>query len=416
MDTAMVQDWVAQNLVMAFSLLVILCVILYLFTRNIVARGLITIAGRTANKVDDSLVKHLHPYRIAWLAPLGAIFALAYLAPAYALVLRRGALFLIMWITVVTINGLMDALNEIYEGRPGFNGVSIQSYLDIAKIMLVVVAVILSISLFSGESPVVLLTGLGALTAVLLLIFQDTILSLVASVQIAANDLIKEGDFIEVPSYGAEGEVVNISLHTIKVQNSDKTFTVIPTFKIVDVAYKNWRGMRESGGRRIQRSLLVDMNTVRFCDEELLVRLQKIDLIHDYLQERIAKIRAYQKEHADHYDSPLDGPQITNTEVFRIYIERYLRDRKDIHQEGMPFLVRTLAPTPSGLPIELYVFARTTQWEVYEGIQAEVFDHLLAAAGHFDLRVFQEPTGQDFAGFAHRLAQNGIGSAVTIRA
>ncbi len=416
MDTAMLQAWVAQNLVMAFSLLVILCVILYLFTRNIVARGLITIAGRTANKVDDSLVKHLHPYRIAWMAPLGAIFALAYLAPAYELVLRRVALFLMMWITVVTINGLMDALNEIYESRPGFNGVSIQSYLDIAKIMLMVVAVILSISLFSGESPVVLLTGLGALTAVLLLIFQDTILSLVASVQIAANDLIKEGDFIEVPSYGAEGEVVNISLHTIKVQNSDKTFTVIPTFKIVDVAYKNWRGMRESGGRRIQRSLLVDMNTVRFCDEELLVRLQKIDLIHDYLQERIAMIQAYQKEHADHYDSPLDGPQITNTEVFRIYIERYLRSRKDIHQEGMPFLVRTLAATPSGLPIELYVFARTTQWEVYEGIQAEIFDHLLAAAGHFDLRVFQEPTGQDFAGFAHRLAHNGSGSAVAIRA
>lgn len=411
MDTAVVQAWIEQNLAMAFGLLVLLCVLLYLFARNIVARGLISIAGRTTNKLDDSLVKHLQPYRIAWLAPLGAIFALAYLAPVYELALRRFALFLIMWLSVVTINGLMDAFNEIYERRPGFNGVSIQSYLDIAKIMIVVVAIILSISLFSGESPVVLLTGLGALTAVLLLIFQDTILSLVASVQIAANDLIKEGDFIEVPSYGAEGEVVNISLHTIKVQNSDKTFTVIPTFKIVDVAYKNWRGMRESGGRRIQRSLLVDMNTVRFCDEELLGRLQKIDLIHDYLQERVAMIRAYQLEHADHYDSPLDGPQITNTEVFRTYIERYLRGRKDIHQEGMPFLVRTLAPNPSGLPIELYVFARTTQWEVYEGIQAEIFDHLLAAAGHFDLRVFQEPTGRDFSSFSQRLGQNGSSSA-----
>jgi miniconductance mechanosensitive channel len=407
MDIAVVQAWIEQNLAIAAGLSIISCVVVYLFARNIVARGLISIAGRTVNKVDDSLVKHLHPYRIAWLAPLGAIFALAYLVPAYELVLRRGALFLIMWLSVVTINGLMDALNEIYENRPGFNGVSIQSYLDIAKIMLVVVAIILSVSLFSGESPVVLLTGLGALTAVLLLIFQDTILSLVASIQIAANDLIKEGDFIEVPSYGAEGEVVNISLHTIKVQNSDKTFTVIPTFKIVDVAYKNWRGMRESGGRRIQRSLLVDMNTIRFCDDELLARLQKIDLIHDYLHERVTIMRAYQQEHADHYDSPLDGPQITNTEVFRTYIEHYLRERKDIHQDGMPFLVRALAPNPSGLPIELYVFARTTQWEVYEGIQAEIFDHLLAAAGHFDLRVFQEPTGQDFAGFAHRLGQNG---------
>lgn len=400
MESAAVQAWIEQNLAAAFGLLILLCVALYLFARNIVVRGLISIAGRTANKIDDSLVKHLHPYRIAWLAPLGAVFALAYLAPDYELILRRGALFFILWLSVTTINGLMDALNEIYERRPGFNGVSIQSYLDIAKIMLVVVAIILSISLFSGESPVVLLTGLGALTAVLLLIFQDTILSVVASVQIAAHNLIKEGDFIEVPSYGAEGEVVNISLHTIKVQNSDKTFSVIPTFKIVDVAYKNWRGMRESGGRRIQRSLLVDMNTIRFCDEELLGRLQKIDLIHDYLQERVAKIKAYQVEHADHYDSPLDGPQITNTEVFRTYIDHHLRGRKDIHQEGMPFLVRTLAPNPSGLPIEIYVFARTTQWEVYEGIQAEIFDHLLAAAGHFDLRVFQEPTGRDFSALA----------------
>lgn len=407
MDPSEVQAWIAQNQAAALSGFIVLLVILFLFTRNIIVRGLMKLASHTSNKVDDTLVKHLQPLRLAWMAPLGALYALAYLEPAYEAAIRRTALFFILWISVVTLHGLLDALNDIYESRPGFNGVSIQSYLDIAKILFVVVAIILSISLFSGESPVTLLTGLGALTAVLLLIFQDTILSLVASIQIAAHDLIKEGDFIEVPSYGAEGEVVNISLHTIKVQNSDKTFSVIPTFKIVDVAYKNWRGMRESGGRRIQRSLLVDMNTIRFCDEEMLARLQKIDLIHDYLKERVAMINAYQQAHADGYDSPLDGPQITNSEVFRTYIERYLRRRTDIHQEGMPFLVRTLAPNPSGLPIELYVFARTTQWEVYEGIQAEIFDHLLAAAGHFDLRVFQEPTGQDFASFAHRLGNNG---------
>jgi miniconductance mechanosensitive channel len=410
MDLSEIQAWAAQNRAAAFSVFVVLLVLFYFFTRNIIVRSLIKLASHTSTKVDDILVKHLQPLRLAWLAPLGALYALAYMAPEYEAGIRRIALFFILWISAVTLNGMLDALNEIYETRPGFNGVSIQSYLDIAKILFVVVAVILSISLFSGESPVTLLTGLGALTAVLLLIFQDTILSLVASIQIAAHNLIKEGDFIEVPSYGAEGEVVNISLHTIKVQNSDKTFSVIPTFKIVDVAYKNWRGMRESGGRRIQRSLLVDMNTIRFCDEELLGRLQKIDLISDYLQERVSKIKAYQLEHAEHYDSPLDGPQITNTEVFRTYIEHHLRGRKDIHQEGMPFLVRTLAPNPSGLPIELYVFARTTQWEVYEGIQAEIFDHLLAAASHFDLRVFQEPTGRDFSALAQGL-QRGVSAA-----
>jgi miniconductance mechanosensitive channel len=220
--------------------------------------------------------------------------------------------------------------------------------------LIVVVAVILSISLFSGESPLVLLTGLGALTAVLLLIFQSTILSLVASIQIASHDLLKEGDWIDVPSYEADGLVVNISLHTIKVQNSDKSFTIIPTYKIVDVAYKNWRGMLESGGRRIKRSILVDMTTVRFCDEEMLTKLRKIDLIQDYLDQRIQAIEEYRRARPEEYDSPLDGPQITNTEVFRGYIVAYLKNRTDIHREGMPFLVRTLAPTPTGLPIELY--------------------------------------------------------------
>ncbi|HLA97475.1 MAG TPA: mechanosensitive ion channel domain-containing protein [Anaerolineales bacterium] len=403
MSTADFQVWVEQNLLLAVSVGIILSLIVFLFTRNIIARGLIILAGRTSTRVDDILVKHLRPFRIAWLAPLAMTFAFAYLFPENETLIKKGALFFILWVSVVTLNALLDALNEIYESRPNFNGVSIQSYLDIAKIALVLVAIILSISLLSGESPLVLLTGLGALTAVLLLIFQNTILSLVASIQIATHDLIKEGDWIEVPSYEADGDVVNISLHTIKIQNFDKTFTVIPTYKITEVAYKNWRGMTESGGRRIQRSLLVDMNSIKFCDEGMLRRLSKIDLIQHYLQERIASIETYQQEHGEQYDSPLDGPQITNTEIFRRYIVTYLKSRPDIHQDGMPFLVRTLALTPAGLPIELYIFTRTTQWEEYEGIQAEIFDHLLAAAGHFDLRVFQEPTGMDFANFARGL-------------
>jgi miniconductance mechanosensitive channel len=399
-----IQAWVNQNLFLSLSVFTILSIALFLFTRNIIARGLISLAARTANKVDDILVKHLKPFRIAWLAPLIAIYAAAELLPNYEAGIRKAALFLILWVSVITINGLLNALNDIYESRPSFNGVSIQSYLDIAKIGFTVVAIILSISLISGESPIVLLTGLGALTAVLLLIFQDTILSLVASVQIAAHDLIKEGDWLEVPSYGADGDVVNISLHTIKIQNFDKTFTVIPTYKIVDTAYKNWRGMQESGGRRIQRSIWIDMTSMKFCDQAMLLRLKRIDLLSNYLEQRIAAIEEYRRSHPDRSDSPLDGPQLTNTEVFRAYINAYLRSRGDIHQENMPFLVRTLAPDPKGLPIELYLFARTTQWEHYEGIQAEIFDHLLAAARQFDLRVFQEPTGMDFAALASSIS------------
>lgn len=404
METSNFQAWVEQNTVIAVSAILIFSIALFLFTRNILARALIHLASRTKTKVDDILLKHLRPYRISWLAPLTVIYSFAYLLPDYASTIKKLTLFLILWVSVFTISSLIDALNEIYESRPSFTGVSIQSYLDITKILFTLVAIILSISLFSGESPLVLLTGLGALTAVLLLIFQDTILSLVASIQIAAHNLIKEGDWLEVPGYGADGDVVNISLHAIKIQNFDKTFTVIPTYKIVDTAYKNWRGMLESGGRRIQRSVLVDMTSIKFCDEDMLRRLKCIDLIQDYLDAKIRALDEYRSAHLKHYDSPLDGPQITNIEVFRAYIRAYLKNRTDIHHDNMPFLVRTLSPNPTGLPIELYIFTRTTQWEEYEAIQAEIFDHLLAAAGHFDLRVFQEPTGMDFASFARGLA------------
>jgi len=404
MTAANLRMWIEQNPIATIFAAITGCILIYLFTRNYIARGLTAMASRTKSKVDDILLKHIRPARMSLLAPLLVFYVFAYLLPEYETAIKKASLFLLMWISVLTISSLMNALNEIYERNPNYTGVSIQSYLDIAKIALALAGIILSISLFSGESPLVLLTGLGAITAVLLLVFQDTILALVASIQIATHDLIKEGDWIEVPSFEADGDVVNISLHRIKIQNFDKTFTVIPTHKIVDVAYKNWRGMTESGGRRIQRSILVDMTSIKFCDEEMLGRLQRIDLIQAYLTAKIQAIEAYSRAHSEHYDSPLDGPQITNIEVFRAYITAFLKERQDIHHESMPFLVRTLSPTPTGLPIELYIFTKTTQWEQYETIQAEIFDHLLAAAGHFDLRVFQEPTGLDFATFTRSLA------------
>ncbi len=404
MTATQLSDWLQEDPFLFISAIVTALALLFFFTRNIIARGLIHLAGRTQTQVDDILVRHLKPLRISWLAPVIAVYLLAYLFPDYQAYIETGALFLILWITTLTLMSLLGAVNEIYESRPGFNGVSIEGYLDIAKILITVVAIILSVSLFSGESPIVLLTGLGALTAVLLLVFQNTILSLVASVQINSMDLIKEGDWIEVPSYDADGDVINIGLHTIKVQNFDMTTTVIPTHKIMDVAYKNWRGMREAGGRRIQRPILIDMTSIKFCDDDMLAELSKIDLICEHISRKIEAIHDYKARHADHYDSPLDGPQLTNTELFRAYIESYLRARDDIHQTGLPFLVRNLEPTPTGLPIEIYIFTKPTVWEEYEAIQSEIFEHFLAAAGHFGLRVFQEPTGMDFSAFASSLA------------
>jgi miniconductance mechanosensitive channel len=396
MDITFLQAWITANPALAASAAVLSILLIYLVTRLVFARGLIYLAGRTKNKYDDILMKRLRPYRAAWLAPFILLYIFAYLAGSQQDLVQKIALFFILWLSVASLNGLLDALNEIYESSKSFNGVSIQGYLDIVKLLAVMVAIILSISLVTDETPVLLLSGLGALTAVLLLIFQDTILSLVASIQIASHDLVKEGDWIEVPSYDADGDVINISLHTIKVQNFDKTITVIPTHKMISVAYKNWRGMQESGGRRIMRALHIDKNSIKFCDAEMLARLGKIDLIAADITKRQERLASYRQD-AETIDSPLDGPQITNVEIYRAYVEAYLRAHKDIHSKNMDFLVRELAPGPTGLPIELYVFTRTTRWNEYERIQAEIFDHLLAALGFFDLRVFQEPSGADFA-------------------
>jgi miniconductance mechanosensitive channel len=408
MSTTDILALAVQNQGWTVLVVLILNVLLFLFASLVIARGLVYLASRSATKVDDILVRHVHPRRVAWLAPLIGLYACAPLFPAGQVLIEKAALFVIMWLVAFALSSLLDAINEIYEKSKNFNGVSIQGYFDIAKILIIVVSIILSITLITDESPWVLLTGLGALTAVLLLIFQNTILSLVASVQIVANDLLKEGDIVDVPSYNADGEVTNIGLHSIKIRNSDMTYTVIPTYKIVDVAYKNWRGMRESGGRRIQRSMSVDIISIKFCDTELLKRLSKIDLIEDYMREKIKAIKDYQREHKDHYDSPLDGPQVTNIEVFRTYITDYLKNRPDVYTDDKPFIVRMLAPNSTGLPIEIYLFVKTTQWAKYESIQAEIFDHLLAASSYFELRIFQDPTGLDFSTFAQGVSRANV--------
>jgi miniconductance mechanosensitive channel len=402
MDFALLQDWIAGNALLAAAASAAGSVLIFLIARGLLARGLMTLAAHTQNQYDDIIVKHLRPFRVAWLAPVVLIYAFAYLAPEASQILRDMALFIILWISAVTINALLSALNEIYESRSTFRGVSIQGYLDLVKILVLLTAVILSVSLFTDQSPVALLTGLGALTAVLLFVFQDTLLALVASVQIGAHGLIKEGDWIEVPSYNADGDVIDMNLHTIKVRNWDNTISIIPTSKINEAPYKNWRGMTESGGRRIKRAIHLDLASVRFCNQEMLDRFRKIDVLGAYLDQELEELAQVNQAGPTDVDSPLDQHSLTNLGAFRVYIEAYLRSHPGIHQEEHTFLVRQLAPGPTGVPLEVYVFTKTTAWVEYETIQAEIFDHLLAAVPTFDLRVFQEPTGMDFAAFAER--------------
>jgi miniconductance mechanosensitive channel len=392
-----ISTWLINHPLYTVLILLFLSIIALVLARLIIGRGLTYLAGRTQTKYDDILVRGLHPFRASWLAPMILIYVTAPLLPEYQVYIEKASLFAILWLSAVTFNSMLDAINQVYEAMPQFSGVSIQGYLDIVKIVVILVGVILSISLFTDKSPLVLLAGLGALMAVLLLIFRDTILALVASVQITTNDLIKEGDWLEVPGFEADGDVININLHTIKIKNFDNTITVIPTYKIVEEAYKNWRGMKEAGGRRIKRSLQIDLQSITFCDLETLKGLGKIDLVHDYVQMQIKLIEQFQAEKGSLIDSPLDGPQVTNLSIFRSYIEAYLKSHPDIHHEGMDLLVRELTPNQTGLPVEIYVFTRTTDWLKYESIQADIIDHLLAAAPYFDLRVFQDPTGKDFS-------------------
>jgi miniconductance mechanosensitive channel len=394
-----IQTWIDQNPALApwvvGAVTLVLSVVVFLIARFIIARGLVYLSKRTESEYDDIVVEQLRPFLFAWIAPLLLIYVCAGLLPAGTELIRNIMLLLIMWLAVFTINSLLNAVNGIYEASGYYHGDSIQVYIDLGKIVMILVGIILSISMFTGQSPLALLAGLGAVMAVLLLIFRDTILSFVAGIQIQSNDLVNEGDWIEVPSYSADGNVMNISLHSVKVQNSDKTISVIPTYKLVEVPFKNWRGMVESGGRRIKRAIHLDVSSITFCDAAMTERLGKIDLIGDYIA---AKRELEQGERKDSADpkNPVNVRQFTNLDAFRAYATSYLKSREDLHQEDMTLLVRQLAPGPAGMPLEIYVFTKTVNWIEYEDIQADIISHLMAAVPQFDLQVFQEPAGADF--------------------
>jgi len=399
-DTNYLLEFIRLNPALEVGIVILACIAVYLIARYVIARGLVHLSKRTVTTFDDILWKHINPKRLSWLAPLTLIYFMAYLWPENQVFIERTALFVMLWIGVFFLNNLLDALNQIYEGSPNFSGVSIQGYLDIVKIGIFVTGLILSYSILSGQSPIILLGGLTAATAILLLIFRDTLLSIVASVQIVINDLVKEGDWLEVPSYNADGDVVNIGLHTIKVQNFDKTISVIPTHKMLEVSYRNWRGMEESGGRRIKRAINVDISTIQFCDREMIERFKKVDILQEHLEERLNEIESYIDEKGESMDFPLDGPHITNLSAYHEYIYAYLWAHPKIHKEKMTLLVRQLASSPIGIPLEVYAFTTTVDWLEYEAIQADIFGHLLAAAPYFGLHVFQNPTDYAFSSLA----------------
>ena len=380
-------------------IVIILSLVSYFVTKHYVLRALSKIVRKTRTRFDDILLQKMMLRRLSYLAPFIVVYSCAHLFPYAEDVIRKVSVALISWVILLIVGAFLTALNDVYVTLDMSKGKPIKGYIQIVKIIIYMAGIIIILCSLVGRSPLGLLSGFGAMTAVILLIFRDTILSFVASLQISSNDLVRVGDWIEAPKYGADGDVVDIALHTVKVQNWDKTFTVIPTHKLIEETFRNWRGMQMSGGRRIKRSVHIDVGSIRFCDEEMVNRFRKIHLISDYVDRKIEELETYNRENDIDTSVPVNGRRMTNIGTFRAYVEAYLRTHKNIHQ-GMTFLVRQLPSGPTGLPIEIYVFSDDTVWGRYEAIQADIFDHILAVVPQFDLKVFQNPTGEDFGKIA----------------
>jgi miniconductance mechanosensitive channel len=381
--------------------------VVYIVTKKLLLRMLNRLSDKTSIRWDDILLQERVFHVLAFIPPLILVRHGLEVLPQWgeelASFVRGAGIFVI---TVVFIDRLLSAVNAIYRRYPISRRRPIKGYIQLVKIFIHALAFVTAAALLLGRSPWTLLSGIGAVTAVLLLIFRDTILSVVASVQIAANETLSVGDWVQMDQYDADGEVIDIALHTVKIQNWDKTIVAVPTHKFLDESFKNWRGMKEAGGRRIKRPLYVDQASIRFLSPEDRARLSAIQLLQPYIRERTEEIVNWNALHGASEDNPLNGRRMTNLGTFRAYIAAYLRNRPDIRQD-MTFLVRHLAPTSKGLPLEVYVFTTTTAWAEYESIQADIFDHLLAAAEEFDLRVFQDPAGADLHQAISDLAEQG---------
>ena len=380
--------------------LVLAGVLLNLFVKRRVVRLLSGLAGRTSQQWDDIVLEHSVLDRLAQAVPaLVVYFGVAWvpgLGESLAQIVANVAMAWMALAVTLATGALLRAGSAIYDTWPVARDRPIKGFVQVAQIAVYILGAIFIVSALMARSPVVLLTGFGAMTAILLLVFRDTILSLVASVQLTTLDMVRVGDWIEMPQYDADGDVVDIALHTIRVQNWDKTITTIPTHKLISESFRNWRGMQDSGGRRIKRSINIDAGSVRFLTDEEVEKFTRFTLLREYIHRKREELAAYNDALDDPETANVNLRRLTNLGTFRAYLWNYLQNHPQIHH-GMTLLVRQLQPGEKGIPIEMYCFTGTTEWAVYEGIQADIFDHILAQCGEFGLSVFQAPSGTDVA-------------------
>ena len=375
----------------------------YVIAHRLLDIGLRAVAKYSTYTWSDALIKNGVGKRLAQLFPaftihMGVNFLPSIDAGLESFVMNLTSAYM-MVVATITIIAVLNAANDIYESNPEARQRPIKGFIQLLQLAVVILGGLLFIAALLDQSPVLLLSGFGAMTAVLLLVFKDTLLSLVASVQLAAQDMVRVGDWIEVPQLGADGDVVDMELYTVTVQNFDKTITTIPTQRLITDSFKNWRGMSSSGGRRIKRALHIDASSIHFISEQDVNDYRRFSLLEDYLTGKHDELKKYNQTMvgatADESDAAVNMRRLTNIGTFRAYAWRYLKEHPRIRKD-MTLLVRQLAPD-DGIPIELYCFTNTVKWTEYEDIQADIFDHLLAIMPEFGLQLFQRPAGKEFS-------------------
>ncbi|MDD4436809.1 MAG: mechanosensitive ion channel [Tissierellia bacterium] len=375
--------------------LFIICAILNFIINRAVLKLITKLIRNNKYKWDDVLLETKLFQRIALIVPGVLIYSFASFYNILQVIIQKAAIIYVLVVISMVFKSLLVALDSIYRQNPVSNDRPIKGLLQVIEIAVYVVAGIAVISILIDRNPIYLLSGVGAVTAVVSLIFKDIIIGFVSGIQLVWNDMLRIGDWVEMPKYNTDGDVLDITLYSVKIQNWDKTISTIPTSAFITDSFKNWKGMQEYGGRRVKRSFLIDMNTIKICSDEMVERFKKIELINEYMEEITKEIDTFNNENNINTELHINGKQLTNLRVFRAYLTNYIKNTIERRPESTT-MVRQLAPTENGIPIEIYLFVADTRWVNYEVIQADIFDHILAVVDVFELRVFQNPTGYDF--------------------
>jgi miniconductance mechanosensitive channel len=396
-----VSDSAAQILIdyALYFLLILFSILTYYIARKVLLGIIHQVTKKSKNNWDDILVERKFFKVLSYLVPAYLIYLFTPVVlenyPQTTSAIRSGLSIYMIVIVMLAINAFLNAVAHIYQDFTIAKSKPIKGYLQVVKIIVILIGVIVILANLFGKNPLGLIGGLGAFSAVLLLVFKDPILGFVGGIQLSANNMLAPGDWISMPKYNADGTVIDIALTTVKVQNWDKTISTIPTYSLISDSFQNWRGMEESGGRRIKRSINIDMKSVKFCTPEMLEKFGKIMDVKDYVENKQKELEAHNTERNIDNSVLVNGRRQTNLGVFRAYLRGYLHNHPKVHND-MTFLVRQLQPTEKGIPMEIYIFSKIQEWAKYEDLQSDIFDHILAVIPEFELKVFQNPTGDDF--------------------